>query len=231
MKSKFFNRSFIESIPDTNDEALVEISKEFSALLNQHGNDGAYSLDFTEAYALVKSFFRVRLQGKNFPDFNPSNISHTHVNAFLSSVASEAALRISNRNIEDFCKSKELEYSSIFERFTGYEFSDSDYEKIQTLISELRTEITGSGLIPAQHKRRLLNRLEAMQQELHKHTSDIDRFWGFLAEAGLVARKFGEDLKPINDRVIELGRIVTAVIMSKEGVHALPQIAQILNLN
>jgi hypothetical protein len=85
-------------------------------------------------------------------------------------------------------------------------------------------------LIPKQHKERLLKRLEAMQKELHKSTSNIDRFWGFVAEAGIVARKFGEDLKPINDRVTELGRIVIAVIMAKEGIQALPEIVKILQI-
>ena len=67
-----------------------------------------------------------------------------------------------------------------------------------------------------------------MQNEIHKKTSDIDRFWGFVAEAGIVARKFGEDLKPISDRVTELGKIVVAVIMSHEGIKALPEISKLL---
>jgi hypothetical protein len=61
-----------------------------------------------------------------------------------------------------------------------------------------------------------------------KDTSDIDRFWGFIAEAGIVARKFGEDLKPISDRATELGRIVIAVVMAKEGVKSLPDITKLL---
>ena len=67
-----------------------------------------------------------------------------------------------------------------------------------------------------------------MQSEIHKKSSDIDRFWGFVAEAGIVTRKFGEDMKPISDRVTELGKIVIAVIMSKEGIQALPDITKLL---
>ena len=109
-----------------------------------------------------------------------------------------------------------------------YEFSDQDYSRVQVLINELRDEINKSSLITEDHKRRLLKRLEAMQVELHKKTSDIDRFWGFIGEAGITIRKFGEDMQPITNRVQELGRIVIAVIFAKEGIKALPEVSQIL---
>ena len=35
-------------------------------------------------------------------------------------------------------------------------------------------------------------------------------------------------MKPISDRVTELGKIVIAVIMSKEGIQALPDITKLL---
>ena len=93
---------------------------------------------------------------------------------------------------------------------------------------ELRELIRGSSLITDDHKRRLLRRLEAMHAELHKKTSDIDRFWGFIGEAGIAMRKFGEDLAPISERVLELGGIVITVIFAKEGIKALPEVSQIV---
>jgi hypothetical protein len=41
-------------------------------------------------------------------------------------------------------------------------------------------------------------------------------------------RKFGEDLAPISERVLELGGIVVNVIFAKEGIRALPEVSQIL---
>ena len=37
-------------------------------------------------------------------------------------------------------------------------------------------------------------------------------------------RKFGEDLAPISERVLELGGIVINVIFAKEGIKALPEV-------
>jgi hypothetical protein len=67
-----------------------------------------------------------------------------------------------------------------------------------------------------------------MRGELYRKTSDIDRFWGFLGEAGIAMRKFGDDLAPISQRVLELGSIVIGVIFAKEGIRALPEVSQIL---
>jgi hypothetical protein len=67
-----------------------------------------------------------------------------------------------------------------------------------------------------------------MHAELHKKTSDIDRFWGFIGEAGIAMRKFGDDLAPISERILELGGIVITVIFAKEGIQALPEVSQIV---
>ena len=68
--------------------------------------------------------------------------------------------------------------------------------------------IAGSDKFEEDHKRRLLNRLEKLQSELHKRISDLDRFWGLVGDAGVVLGKLGKDAKPIVDRIRELAGIV-----------------------
>ncbi|PKG81386.1 hypothetical protein CXF85_18105 [Colwellia sp. 75C3] len=88
-----------------------------------------------------------------------------------------------------------------------YEFTDGDLDRIQELINELRKEITVSDLFDDSHRRRLLRRLEAMQSEMHKKMSDVDRIWGLVGDAGIVIGKFGKDSKPFVDRIKELSQI------------------------
>ena len=88
-----------------------------------------------------------------------------------------------------------------------YEFTDGDLDRIQELINELRAEISVSELFDHSHRRRLLRRLEAMQSEMHKNMSDVDRIWGLVGDAGIVIGKFGEDSKPFVDRFKELAQI------------------------
>lgn len=88
-----------------------------------------------------------------------------------------------------------------------YEFTDGDLKRIQVIINELREQIVESELFEEDHRRRLLRRLEALQSEMHKKMSDIDRIWGLVGDAGIVIGKFGKDAKPLVDRIKELAQI------------------------
>ena len=93
----------------------------------------------------------------------------------------------------------------------AYEFSDSDLKRVQQLINELRDFIAASEQIEANHKSRLLARLEKLQKELHKRVGSIDQFWAFLGDAGVVLGKFGIDVKPLTDRIGEMMQIISNV--------------------
>lgn len=88
-----------------------------------------------------------------------------------------------------------------------YTFSDGDLERIKSLINELRDLITKSTLFSADHKERILKKLENLQKELHKNMSSLDNIWGFIGDAGIVLGKFGIDAKPFVDRISELMQI------------------------
>ena len=89
-----------------------------------------------------------------------------------------------------------------------YEFSQDEIENIQKIINDLRDKITKSKILDSDHKVRLLKKLEKMQGEIHKKMSDVDRVWGFIGSLGVVAGRFGNDIKPIVDRCRELASII-----------------------
>ena len=80
--------------------------------------------------------------------------------------------------------------------------------KVQTLINELRDEISKSSLFDDNHKGRLLNRLGSLQNEIHKRMSNLDKFWGFVGDAGVMLGRFGKDAKPFTDRIRDIMQIV-----------------------
>jgi len=88
-----------------------------------------------------------------------------------------------------------------------YEFTDGDLARIQQILNELRGQIGESELFQEDHRRRLLRRLEALQSEIHKKMSDVDRIWGLVGDAGVAIGKFGKDAKPFVDRIRELSQI------------------------
>lgn len=230
MIQDFFKKEFLEQLPPDSDEAIVQISTHYSRMLITLGNGPEHNQDFAEAYAILRAFDEVRGLNLGIPSFIPTDINRQSVGSFLGVQRKNALDRLSKRKLTNHFQSKEDEYRNFFSGEAVYTFGPDKFSKITELINEIRKEIEDSSLITPAHKRRLSKRLEAMEKELKQECSDIDRFWGFIAEAGIVARKFGEDLKPLNERVCELGKIVTCVIMSTEGIQALPEIVEILTL-
>lgn len=97
-----------------------------------------------------------------------------------------------------------------------YEFSEGEIERLQALINELREAIGGAGYLDEDHRRRLLGRLEKLQAELHKRISDLDLLLGVIFQIGAAAGRFGEDAKPLVDRVREIAEIVAGVFRRAE---------------
>jgi hypothetical protein len=114
---------------------------------------------------------------------------------------------ISKKEHELTLGSAREKYAKIFGTTFVYQFSDGDLKRIQQLINELRDEITKSELFDAKHKQRILKKLEGLQSELHKKMSSLDRLWGLIGEAGVALGKFGQDAKPLVDRIREISQI------------------------
>jgi len=245
MKTGYFSKEFLQSLPSDNLKALVAFGKEFGRFHDDSVEDireNAQSEedwhivkskqhdDYVEALAIFTALVKTRGLNVKFPDVGPNKIKNIDtIQEFLHEIGKSSSDQLTKRTASSLLTDKTDQYSNLFKSEPTYEFNDADVNRIQQLVNELRDLISTSSLITPEHKRRLLGRLEAMQGELHKYTSDIDRFWGFFVEAGIVARKFGEDLKPISDRVTELGKIVITAVMAKEGVKALPDITKLLN--
>ena len=104
-----------------------------------------------------------------------------------------------------------------------YEFSDGEIERLQALINELREAIVKAGYFDEDHKGRLLGRLEKLQAELHKRVSDLDLALGVIVQIGAAAGRFGEDAKPLVDRVREIAEIVAGVFRRAEKLPPGPE--------
>lgn len=123
---------------------------------------------------------------------------------YLDAVRSELEVKLRTNKQERMVD----HFSTVLGKGFVYEFSGGDLERVQVLVNEIRDRISNLDSIKEEHKQRLLRRLERLQSELHKRMSDLDRFWGFLGDAGVVLGKFGEDAKPIIDRAREILQIV-----------------------
>ena len=230
MRTAFFPPRTLGSLPADNVEALATLCAEFERFDGHARQLPEHHDDYVEALSILRAFATARdAKVASFPEIGPQrhqNISS--INSYFNQLRTTVRTELSSRHSRGYFESKTEEYVALFSKASVYEFADPDFSRVQSLVNELRDLIRGSSLISDEHKRRLLRKLEAMRGELHKKTNDIDRFWGFLGEAGIAMRKFGEDLKPISERVLELGTIVIGVIFAKEGIKALPEVSQML---
>lgn len=230
MKTAFFPPRVLSALPADNLEALAVLNVEFEKLDGHARQMPEHHDDYVEALSILRAFALARdAKLEAFPELGSQRHQNvTTIAAYFGRLRNHVRAELTNRHARGHFETKTEEYMSLFSKASIYEFSEPDFKRVQDLINELRDLIRGSTLITDEHKRRLLRRLEAMTGELRRKTNDIDRFWGFIGEAGIAMRKFGEDLAPISERVLELGGLVVNVIFAKEGIKALPEVSQIL---
>jgi hypothetical protein len=230
MKTAFFPAKLLQGLPSDNVEALAALCGEFERFDGHARQLPDHHGDYVEALSILRGFAIAReTKLETFPEIGPQRHQNVaSITAYFNRLRDLVRTELSGRYSRGYFETKTEEYVALFSRVSVYEFSEEDFRRVHELVRELRELIRSSSLITEDHKRRLLRRLEAMHAELHKKTSDIDRFWGFIGEAGIAMRKFGEDLAPISERVLELGGIVITVIFAKEGIKALPEVSQIV---
>lgn len=231
MFEKYFNEDFFKALPDDKDEALVALNNEYTGFQKTGNHTNA---EYREVLAILCAF----LENKKLASYDGIKVDRgvirilNGVAAKLGTLASEAQSRINERVNKSEFQSLFSLYTDVFAKVTAitYEFSETDYDRIQALINTIRDEIHKAPLISEEHRRRLLRKLEALQQELHRRISDLDRFFGFVALVGIEAGKFGENIKPLTDRVKELSEAVCNVIRAVEGAPSLPSAEKVLEL-
>lgn len=79
-----------------------------------------------------------------------------------------------------------------YEGLTLTRFAESDRQRIQTLLDEIRSAMTSATEFEVKHQQRMLRRLEKLQAELHKSVSDLDRFWGFIGDCSEAMQRLGK---------------------------------------
>jgi hypothetical protein len=202
-----FDDKFIEDLPEGNWEALEKIRNRFRSrdqvLRGLTNNFGEY----VQAYAFLNVFLeKVMFKGK-IAQLDTKESKKNQI-LMIQSVFfdpqetnfKELEIDLYNDSVAQFAKRLGTSFA--------YEFSEGDLNKVQTNINELRDLISDSEIIEDNHKQRLLKRLERLQSELHKKMSDLDRFWGFVGDAGVVMGKLGKDAKPFTDRIKDVMSIV-----------------------
>jgi hypothetical protein len=207
-----FNEEFLSKIPDQPILALQSICKKFSEVNSSIPSEKEPdNIDFyLEALALLETIGAVAGLTLEIPIIESDKVKTiSKIKELYASVSQKVE---KDAAVIVFEKAKKR-FAGNFGFLFSYEFSEGDLTKLQSLLDELRKQIQKAKGLDADHRRRLLSRLEQLQSELHKRISDLDRFWGLVGEAGVVVGKLGEQAKPI----VECIKLIADIVWSTQA--------------
>lgn len=202
-----FTEDFLDQLPDDPYQALKLMCKEFWEINAEisEGDEDEYSREYIDAYAAIEAYIEAHGLEITLPDIGEDKSANIdlvrQIYVEINSIVDKYVMNL------DLSESRE-KYKSRFGKIFLYQFSDGDINRIQKLLNELRDMVGESELFDANHKERILKKLEGLQGELHKKMSSLDKLWGLIGEAGVALGKFGKEVKPFTDRIREILQIV-----------------------
>lgn len=201
-----FKDKFIEELPDDPILASHKICEEFFLQDQQipaTHEEESYEI-YLEAFGIFQAVIEAYQLNYTLPSINSNRTENIlRIQRFFR----ETRKTLENDVAQITIQKAKIKFSAKMNRTFSYEFTTGDLKRVQTLLNELRDNVTSSKLFEDEHRNRILKRLESLQGELHKRMADIDKLWGLIGEAGVVIGKFGKDSKPFVDRIKEISQI------------------------
>jgi len=218
----FYDEEFLKSLPDDWHYAIEEIAKKFTQARNSYDlSNKKYYYIVEETQRLLQVFCeKYKLGRRHIPAPTGSRKTyveniHTFINNSLGDAKQEIQKQDDEQRLNHYKNVFEIALSSVFH----FEFTEGDLDRIQQLINELRDLISKNKIIKQKHKQRLLSKLENVQKEFHKTMTTLDLSLGAIIETGVALGRFGEDVKPLTDRIGELAGII---LSSQKRAYGLP---------
>lgn len=131
------------------------------------------------------------------------SLSRPVIKAVCEAGRREKERRRVRANIED----AEATFASMHVDAAKYTFTDEQLSEVQMTINKLRDQLTELDQIPAQHRKRLLSRLEALQREIHQEMAALDRYMGTILDVAVWAKRIGKEAEPTVKMLGKLWRL------------------------
>jgi len=214
---------FFENLPSDSYEAGRAMVSKISSAISSNSFVKYKYTDAIEAFELCCSF--LEHQGLAFPELHfdtNEELNRRYLSHWLDSLYETFTAEIVRKDT-NFARERGRERFAILSRqIFCYQFSENDITKIQAHLNELWALISTSDELEEAHRKRLLNRLEQLQEELKKKLSDLDRFWGLIGDAGTVMKQFGETTEKGLKILATITAIAKIIFATQNGAHGLP---------
>ncbi|WP_386625708.1 hypothetical protein [Sulfitobacter geojensis] len=112
------------------------------------------------------------------------------------------------------------EKSPDVELLPTFSLSKPDKDRVLKLCDQMRKIIYASDAFDVPHKKRLLNRIAAIEKQVYSEKGLFDVVLGGVSDIGETFGKFGTDIKPLTDRIAEIRKITRS---GSESYKQLPE--------
>jgi hypothetical protein len=113
------------------------------------------------------------------------------------------------------------------ELLPSFSLTEKDKFRVLDLCQELRKIIFASELFDEPHKRRLLNRVAAIELQVHQKKGLFDIVRGGINDLGETFGKFGRDIEPLTKRMEEVVKITRRATNEYDQLPAPDEIKQL----
>ena len=166
------DQNFLEKLPDDPLNIIKTITqfvmdRYTNKSSEQHWNDYEF---YIESYGLFQAFAEANNLKYSYPALGTDKHRNMEqIVQFLNETKSEAEKELTDMSL---ATAKE-KYSVIFANSFYYEFTDGDLKRIQEPRNEIRNLTTSSLNFEAEHRQRILKRLEKLQKETIDFNKDL----------------------------------------------------------
>ncbi len=222
-----YDDAFVTSLPDDAWDAVAQVCTRFSEWITAMPPEEQLARHerIVDAYALLRTL--ISQNTGHLPGIpNAVQVTHNHKSNITNIVAQFNDIHTLTQNTlgaryaDRYFTASSERYEAMLAGQLRIEFHDDEIKQLQTLINELREAISGCESLEANHKLRLLGRLERLQKELHEEVSNLDSMWTFIGDAAFVLGQAAQDGKPIAELVREIMGIAGIAMGRTHGLPA-----------
>ncbi|UWP98894.1 hypothetical protein [Aliiroseovarius crassostreae] len=108
-----------------------------------------------------------------------------------------------------------------------FSLSKKDKERVSKLCDDMRKIVLASTIFDEPHKRRLLNRIAAIEAEMHQTKGKLDVILAGIVDTGDALGKFGKKIEPLTKRMQEVAQIARGGSKEYEQIPAPEEVKQL----
>jgi hypothetical protein len=219
MKTSIYSDDFLAGLPREIPLAGKSLCDAFEIYLQTlNGQFERHYEEIAEAYFLLKTFSKQRelpfdvfptLTGSKKEDVQAIIKSFTEAKEFFDNSSTAYKLSVLE-------KASEQRFASFFGEGFYYTFSEDNLKTIKDSLKKCQDIIVEIGDIKPSYQHRLIDRIEQLKKSLTYKVTNIDAFWGLLADIKVLAKKYKESFGPVLAEFQVLENIFWKVVVDTE---------------